>query len=142
MPVGGNGVQRLRDQQIDVAIVQLQRGQARIIVAHVESGAQGFIILRDLAECRDLAFPAPPDGFGLLIGGDCVQAARVSGRNSSGNSGLRTTLSRNTTSTSGEKRAREFQDQPRPAPAPALLVVKNGLALRHQCIPSWGVSIL
>ena len=31
--------------------------------------------------------------------------------------------------------------QPGAAPAPALLIVKNGLALSHQCIPSWGVSI-
>ncbi len=107
MAVGGNGMQRLRDQQVDIAIMQLQRGQARIIVAHVEGGAQRFVILRDFAQARrscacGRAEAASPSG----LQGMACRPPRVSGRNNSGNSGLRTTFSRNTTSTSGEKRAR------------------------------------
>ncbi len=56
-------MQRLGDQQIDVAIMQLQRGQARIIVAHVKSGAQRFIILRHFPKRGDFALAAPPRGF-------------------------------------------------------------------------------
>ena len=99
-PSGGDGVQRFRDQQVDIAIVQLQRSQAGVIVAHVKCGAQRIVILRHLAQRGHFALAARGDCFRLRSAADCAQGQCVSAAQNSGSSGLRTTFTTNTTSTS------------------------------------------
>ena len=53
-----SGVQRVRNQQVDVVIVQLQRGQAGGIVFFIKRGAQRIVVLRNFTQRGDFAFAA------------------------------------------------------------------------------------
>ena len=68
-PSRRNRVQRFGNQQVDIAIVQLQRREAGGIVAHVKSGAQRIVVLRYLAQRRDSCAcgPGAPGWLSLLV---------------------------------------------------------------------------
>ena len=75
LPVGGDGVQLLGNQQVNIAIVQLQRGQAVGVPTHVECHAQWVVACGYLAQGRDATYAsvAPGRQFRFRTGQDRMQ---------------------------------------------------------------------
>ena len=68
-------MQRFGNQQVEIAVVQLERREARVIVADVEGSAKRIVVFGDFAERRDFAFPALPHGLRLQLRANRVEAA-------------------------------------------------------------------
>ena len=62
LPVGGDGMELLGNQQVNIAIMQLQRGQAVGVPAHVECDAQRIVLGRHLAQSRHAAYASAAPG--------------------------------------------------------------------------------
>ena len=72
--VGFVGVQRFGNEQVEVFVVKLQRGEAGGIVAHIKCGAQRIIILRLFAKVGDFALAALAGPLRPRFGGNSVEA--------------------------------------------------------------------
>ena len=138
MAIGPGGVQRIRNQQVDIVVMQLKGGQAGRIVFFVEGGAQRIVVLRDLAQRRDLALAAT-GRFRLQkreTRANRVQACVVVRLQNIRKFRVAADVDQKNNEHDGEKAARNFQHTASAPPAAPLLIVENRLAFRHRDNPS------
>ena len=134
--IRGDGVKSFREQEVEVVIVRLQRGEAVGIPADVECGTQWIIILRNFAELRDFVLSAGANRLGLQSATNRMESAVGIGTKNIGQIGIANQIDDENDENDGEKRARKLENAASAAPATALFVVENGLAFRHSGNPS------
>ena len=141
--VGIERVQRLGNQDVDIVVVKLKRGQAVWIVGNIERDAQRIVILWDFAERGQLAFAAAGmRGLRLHAPADGMQAAVNVGAQNIWQFGLAADVDQEDDQHQREESTGDFEREPRPAPATPLLIVENGLAFRHESIQCMGQAMV
>ena len=137
-PIGRDGHQAFRDEQVEFFVVSLERGESSGITVLVKCSAQRVIMIGLLAEACDALVAALPYGreFGGLGLADRVANRVPIRKKRSAEVGIAENVDDEDDQDESEKRARNFHDSARTSPAAAFFVVENWLAITHGDNPS------